>query len=330
MSTRGAYRAPRLLDAPVTYLRVKNLSKHQHYKDRRPPWIKLHAEVLDDYAFACLQDASKVHLMLIWVLASRMDNRIPNDPAWIARKINATETVDVDALVSAGFIEVCGEDGGPASAPLASRKQTAMPETEAETEAETEKDLGASGDAPSQSDDLPADFAACWADYPRRPNDSRKKALKAWQARVRAGVEPTTLLEGARRYARYCDLTGKTGSEFVKQAATFFGPDEHYLLSWEPESSAARPAGAVPATSEADDLLAAMEGAGLVVAYSGPREVYRERIAALGEQLGRPAEEFRALVSQVKPWDLARITFAPDRRREFARRLAAAPAKAAA
>ena len=60
-------------------LSVKNFEQYQHYKDRKPPWIKLYNDVLDDYAFEVMPDASKAHLMLIWLLASRTDNRIPND-----------------------------------------------------------------------------------------------------------------------------------------------------------------------------------------------------------------------------------------------------------
>ena len=53
----------------MNYLRVKNWEKFQHYKDRTPPWIKLYRDLLNDYEFSCLQDASKAHLMLIWLLA---------------------------------------------------------------------------------------------------------------------------------------------------------------------------------------------------------------------------------------------------------------------
>lgn len=114
----------------MRYLSIKNLEKHQHYKDRRPPWIKLHAEVLDDYEFLCLQDASKAHLMLLWVLASKMDNRIPNDPQFLAEKLGATSTVNVQELINQGFVQLSEDD----SKPLAFRKQSAMPETEAEAE----------------------------------------------------------------------------------------------------------------------------------------------------------------------------------------------------
>lgn len=121
------------------YLEVVKWEEHQHYKDRSPPWIKLHTKLLDDYEMGCLQDASKAHLMGIWLLAARLDNRIPADPTWIAGKINATEPVDVDALVSAGFLRVCGGD----IEPLAGRLQDASPRAqreEAEAEVETETD----------------------------------------------------------------------------------------------------------------------------------------------------------------------------------------------
>lgn len=91
-------------------LSVRNFERYQHYKDRTPPWIKLYNDVLDDYRFERLQDASKAHLILIWLLASRTNNRIPNDPEWIARKIGATEEIDLQALIEAEFI-VDNQDG---------------------------------------------------------------------------------------------------------------------------------------------------------------------------------------------------------------------------
>ena len=122
---------------------VRNFDRFQHYKDRAPPWIKLYNELLDDYEFSCLQDASKLHLILIWLLASRSDNKLPYDPAWLARRINASEPVDLDALVSAGFIVVdqpLQSVEQVASNTLADCKQVAIPERERETEGETEED----------------------------------------------------------------------------------------------------------------------------------------------------------------------------------------------
>lgn len=85
---------------------VKNFERFQHYKDRAPPWIKLYNELLDDYEFGCLPDASKMHLIAIWLLASRSENKIPFDPEWVGRRINANTTVDLDLLARSGFIVV--------------------------------------------------------------------------------------------------------------------------------------------------------------------------------------------------------------------------------
>lgn len=88
---------------PTTFS-VKNFDELQHYRDRSPPWIKLYNHLLDDYEFGQLPDATKSHLIAIYLLASRSNNCIPYDSEWIGRRINATEKVDLDALANAGFI----------------------------------------------------------------------------------------------------------------------------------------------------------------------------------------------------------------------------------
>lgn len=95
------------------FLAVKNFERFQHYKDRHPPWIKLHCALLDDYEFGRLQDASKMHLMGIWILASKSENRIPDDPEWIGRRIGATAKVNTQVLVDAGFLTRLQGDSEP-------------------------------------------------------------------------------------------------------------------------------------------------------------------------------------------------------------------------
>ena len=89
----------------IEYLQVKDYERFQHYKDRDPPWIKLYVRILEDYAFGTLPDIQKAHLMLIWVLASKMDNKIPKDELFVRGRICATSPVDLDALVAAGFLQ---------------------------------------------------------------------------------------------------------------------------------------------------------------------------------------------------------------------------------
>lgn len=89
----------------MQFLQVVNWQKHQHYGQRNPPWIKLYNALLDDFSFNALPEVTRYHLMAIWMLASRTKNRIPNDPAWVQRKVSAQKPVDLDLLIEAGFLE---------------------------------------------------------------------------------------------------------------------------------------------------------------------------------------------------------------------------------
>lgn len=80
----------------------------------------------------------------------------------------------------------------------------------------------------------PEGFAECWAAYPKRAGgNSRKEAATAYRARIKTGVLPADLLAGVQRYAAFIRATGKEGSAFVKQAASFFGPAEHWSELWD-------------------------------------------------------------------------------------------------
>ena len=118
-------------------LMVCNWDKFQHYADRAPPWIKLYNNLLTNYEFSCLQDASKAHLLGIWLLASQLDNKIPNNAKWIGNRINATGKVDLKPLIAGGFLELEQD----ASIVLADRSQSACLETETETETEGETEV---------------------------------------------------------------------------------------------------------------------------------------------------------------------------------------------
>lgn len=89
----------------MQYLRVPNLSNYQHYTNRTPPWIKLHRSALDSYSLSLLSDELRGHLVFIWLLASQVDNRIPNDSAWVTKKIGAKKAVDLESLIKAGHLE---------------------------------------------------------------------------------------------------------------------------------------------------------------------------------------------------------------------------------
>lgn len=85
---------------------MRNWSKFQHYKDRCPPWIKLHRALLNDVKFMMLTPEQRATLMLIWVLAAEDNGSVPDDPQSIAWRLRVP-AVDLESLVSAGFLERC-------------------------------------------------------------------------------------------------------------------------------------------------------------------------------------------------------------------------------
>ena len=115
-------------------LQPKNWAVFQHYKDRCPPWIKLHRDLLNDRVFMCLPLASKALAPLLWLLASESKDGIFDgslDELVFRLHITPKDYQDgVKPLIDKGFFVV-------ASGVLADCYQVAIPETEGETETET-------------------------------------------------------------------------------------------------------------------------------------------------------------------------------------------------
>jgi hypothetical protein len=118
-------------------LQPKNWAVFQHYKDRCPPWIKLHRDLLNDRAFMRLPIASKAIAPMLWLLASESKDGVFDgslDELVFRLHITKKEYQDgIKPLIDNDFFVLV-------SGVLAERKQSAIPETEGETEKETEKE----------------------------------------------------------------------------------------------------------------------------------------------------------------------------------------------
>lgn len=69
--------------------------------------------------------------------------------------------------------------------------------------------------------------------YPDRDGDQKwHTARKAANARISEGHTPEQMIDGAKRYAEWCKARGKVGSEGVKMAASFLGPEKSFLEAW--------------------------------------------------------------------------------------------------
>ena len=117
-------------------IKPKNWQEFQHYKDRCPPWIKLHKSILDNYEFHKMSDASKALAMCLWLVASEhLDGEIDATPEKLAFRFRTTGKKIEEAikeLIVNEFFFVINDD----SKTLAQCKQVApLEETETETEA---------------------------------------------------------------------------------------------------------------------------------------------------------------------------------------------------
>lgn len=117
-------------------IEIMNWIKFQHYSNRRPPWIKLYNDLLENYNFRCLQDDSKLLLILLWMVKSRLEGDIPDNEKYIRDITSFTGEYDLQPLIEYGFIKCYQDD----SKMIASSNQNAIPETERETEIEREKE----------------------------------------------------------------------------------------------------------------------------------------------------------------------------------------------
>ena len=140
----------------------KNWISFQHYKDRSPPWIKLHKELLDDSRFQRLPVASRALAPMLWLLASESkDGVFDGDTDELAFRLRQT-TKEIEAglnpLIEKGFFILAQVD----SALLADCVQLAVPETEGEAEAkkEAEADAGKPRSSRTKSETTLAEYLA--------------------------------------------------------------------------------------------------------------------------------------------------------------------------
>ena len=114
-------------------MKIKNWTKFQHFKDRRPPWVKLYRDILDDIEWHELDPLAAKVLVMLWLIASEDDGRIP-DTKTLAFRLRLTEVKTKEVVIKLSHwleqddINVISE-----------RYQHDPLETERETEKEKEK-----------------------------------------------------------------------------------------------------------------------------------------------------------------------------------------------
>lgn len=159
-------------------LHIKNWKKFQHFKDRRPPWVKLYRDLLDDPEWHQLEPHAAKTLVMLWLLASEYDGQLP-DAKTIAFRLR-TSVLDVESALP--LLSHWVVDGD--IEPISDGYHDGPPETERETEKR------------QRQTERAEEFQRWYALYPKK--EGRAKAEEAF-AKVK---EPVDLLIAALK--RHC------------------------------------------------------------------------------------------------------------------------------
>lgn len=83
-------------------MRIKNWNKFQHFKDRKPIWIKLYRDLLDDLNWHELDGKSAKSLVMIWLIASENFGKLPELKSLAFRlRMSEKDTKDIVTKLSA-------------------------------------------------------------------------------------------------------------------------------------------------------------------------------------------------------------------------------------
>jgi hypothetical protein len=79
-------------------MKIKNWTKFQHFKDRRPPWVKLYRDILDDLEWHELDPLAAKVLVMLWLIASENNGQIPDNKT-LAFRLRLTEVKTKEIII---------------------------------------------------------------------------------------------------------------------------------------------------------------------------------------------------------------------------------------
>lgn len=109
--------------------KVKNWREFQHYKDRNPPWIKLHFSLLSSSDWVVLSDSERVLAIACMLVASKNEGVIDGSAKgleYLKRVAYLNTDADLNPLINCGFLESASAPQADASA----KQADAITETE--------------------------------------------------------------------------------------------------------------------------------------------------------------------------------------------------------
>jgi len=193
-------------------MRIKNWTKFQHFKDRRPPWVKLYRDILDDLEWHELDPLAAKVLVMLWLIASENDGRIPDNKT-LAFRLRLTELKTKEIIIKLShWLEQ--DDINT----ISEQYQGDRPEreTETETKKEVKREI--------------ATIVACPPDVDQQIWDDWRQLRKAKKAPVTETVVNSARKEAAKANMAFSDFLSvwcARGSQGLQ--ADWLKPDERNL-----------------------------------------------------------------------------------------------------
>lgn len=210
----------------MTFVRIREWSKYQHYKHRNPPWIKLHRELLTSSSWACADDASRVLAIACMLLAAATGNKIPLEGGYIKRVAYLNSEPDFSFLLSMQFVEFIDENGL-----MLATASKLLTNADSETETETEQSKRHKNHS-SRCASTDSIFEKAYSQYPRHVG--KRAAKTAWTNAVNRvwGLEENAeraqseemIYQRVMTYAAVCEKARKE-KQFIPHMATWLNQD---------------------------------------------------------------------------------------------------------
>jgi len=192
-------------------LKIKNWKQFQHFKNRNPPWIKLHRSILDQHDINMISDCSFRVLIGLWILASEskgQDGTLPPIPE-IAFRLRLTEKKINDCLKELTSFVVQHDINM-----ISERYQDGPPEAETEAyKQETEKE---------ERHNIELDFEKIWDKYPHKVG--KKASIRHYNASVATLEDYASIGVALEKYKAYVQMRRNNGQSNLQwqNASTWF------------------------------------------------------------------------------------------------------------
>ena len=191
-------------------LKIKNWSSFQSYKDRNPPWIRLHKRLLDDFNFQKMSAESRALLPMLWLLTTEDEEPVSGmlriGYEEIAFRLRIDQKVvkqSIDEIIRAGFVERVEDENMPLFDDKTTSYETVTePLRSCHPETETETDNNKKGEIKKNKislKNLSVDHVADWLGTKRVSG-------------VYTNIDEHRLLE---MFKDYCTSKGRTYKDYV-------------------------------------------------------------------------------------------------------------------